>query len=57
MDSMGKVQIFFISEFDPNGEFHCNPDRSFYSSHHCNTMRCDAFTIGVGVLRTGGSST
>jgi len=46
--------VFFISEYDPPGEDHCAPDGSFVASHHCNTMRCDAFTIGVGVVREAG---
>jgi hypothetical protein len=53
-DSGVRDMALFISEYDPPGEPHCNPDGSLTLSHHCNTMRCDAYTIGVAVVRMDG---
>jgi hypothetical protein len=46
----------YIMEYDGGFEDHCASDGSYVMSHHCATMFCNNFTIGVGVYEDGGTT-
>jgi hypothetical protein len=39
----------YIMQWEPVIEEHCGADGSYTVSHHCATMFCNNFTIGIGV--------
>lgn len=46
----------YIMEYDGGFEDHCASDGSYVMSHHCATMFCNNFTVGVGVYEDGGTT-
>lgn len=43
----------YIIEWEAGIEEHCRSDGSYTVSHHCASMFCNNYTIGVGVFQSG----
>ncbi|MCB9597724.1 MAG: hypothetical protein H6719_33715 [Sandaracinaceae bacterium] len=46
----------YIVSWEAGIEEHCRSDGSYTVSHHCASMFCNNFTIGVGVYENGGTT-
>jgi len=46
----------YIVSWEAGIEEHCGSDGSYTLSHHCASMFCNNFTIGVGVYENGGTT-